>query len=112
MLVIRERKDGFQMHSEVHFTNYGNMPAIIPETNSEQFFHLREKVMNAFSESERKNDEKISVIKDKMINKTIETIMEAERQNDRTIKDMVKSIPHYKDNPITASYESDNFLWI
>lgn len=112
MLVIRERKDGFQMHSGVHFTNHSDLPAIIPETNSEQFCHLREKVMNAFSESERKNDEKISVIKDKMINKTIETIMEAERQNDRTIKDMVKSIPHYKDNTITTSYESDNFLWI
>ncbi len=100
MLVVRERKDGFQMHGDVHLIGYTDIPSITPETSSEQFVHLREKFMNAFSESEHKNDEKISLIKDKMINRTIETIMEAERQNEQTIKDMIKSIPHYKGNAI------------
>jgi hypothetical protein len=108
MLVIHEEKGGFQIRKANGFKNTSTYLSI-SDSGSEQLDELREKVRNAFSESERRNDEKIFTIKNCMINKTVETIIDAEKQNDQRIKDMINSIPSYKDNTCEPIYESNQF---
>ena len=69
----------------------------------EQFTKLRERVDNAFSESERVNNEKVSQIKNNMLNRTITSILQAETQNDKMIKDMLNSIPRNNEQIVDTS---------
>lgn len=108
MLVIHEKKGGFQICETKKFKNTSAY-LTISDSDSEQLANLNEKVRNAFSESEHRNDEKIFTIKNRMINKTVETIIEAEMQNDQRIKEMIDSIPNYKDNISEPIYESNKF---
>lgn len=65
--------------------------------NSECLMKQQEQVKIAFSESERKNDEKILKITTSMINQTVASILQVELQNDKMVKEMINSIPGHNE---------------
>jgi hypothetical protein len=82
--------------------------------SSEYFTKHRERVKYTFSESERKNDEKILKIKENMISQAVASILQLEQQNDKMIKEMVDSIPHHNELNSDVSYTAhafDDFSW-
>ncbi len=108
MLVIQEKRGEFQMRDTMGFRN-SSFYSTLSDSDLEKLVSLREKVITAFTESERRNDEKIFTIKSNMIDKTVNTMIEAEKQNDQRIKDMINAIPDYKAISSEIVYESNQF---
>jgi hypothetical protein len=93
VLVIREKKNGFSA-SYGHTLESGKYHSSLDGPSSEQLDEIKETVTNAFSHSECENDERIAKIKKMMINQTLTSIMEAERQNDKKILEIISSLPY------------------
>jgi len=65
--------------------------------NTEIIERLQQEILCAFEKSEQDNEQKLSRITDTMINQTVESILEAERESDEKFKEIISSLPYYNE---------------
>ncbi len=65
--------------------------------NTETIERLQQEILCAFEKSEQDNEQKLSRITDTMINQTVESILEAERESDEKFKEIISSLPYYNE---------------
>src|SRR5207245_9331433 len=54
--------------------------------------------LNTFEKSENDNEQRLSKIMGTMINQTVESILEAERESDKKFKEIFSSLPYHRES--------------
>ena len=57
-----------------------------------------QEILYAFEKSENDNEQRLSKIMGTMINQTVESILEAERESDKKFKEIFSSLPYYRES--------------
>ena len=70
-----------------------------------------QEILYAFEKSENDNEQRLSKIMGTMINQTVESILEAERESDRKFKELFSSLSYYRQSSryIKPIYYSHQF---